>query len=186
MALRTIREVGDDVLRKKTKPVEQVTPAILTLLDDMLETLEDVGGAGLAAPQVGILRRVAIINIPDEGAFYEMINPEIIEAGELKEDIEGCLSITGFAGLVERPKHVKVRAFDRNLEPYEIEAEGFVAVAICHEIDHLDGILYTDKATRMMKTDSQEYFDYLADEERKENGSKAAKRRAARVKRTEE
>ena len=186
MAIRTIREVGDDVLRKTAKPVEQVTPAILNLLDDMLETLVDVGGAGLAAPQVGILRRVAIINIPDEDAFYEMINPEIIEAGELQEDIEGCLSIKGMAGLVNRPKYVKVKAFDRNLEPYEIEAEGFVAIAICHELDHLDGILYTDKATRMMEVDSQEYFDYLDGEDRKENGSKSAKRRAARVKKAKE
>ena len=147
MALREIRVVGDELLRKKSKVVREITPKILELLDDMRETLTKVNGLGLAAPQVGVLKRVVLINIDE--IYYELVNPEIIETDGTQSRNEGCLSIPGKNGTVERPLHVKVRALNRQGEEIFVEGEELLAVALCHEIDHLDGILYVDKATEI-------------------------------------
>jgi len=148
MALLTIVKDGDPVLRQKSRPVETITPRIIRLLDDMRETLIDADGAGLAAPQVGVLRRIALVNVDD--TIYELINPEIIEEEGRRRKVEGCLSIPGEWGIVERPKTVTVRAMNRDGETVEYIGEGLLCRAFCHEIDHLDGILYTDKAIRML------------------------------------
>lgn len=143
MALRTIRLEGDPVLNKVCKEVKEITPKIQTLIDDMLETMYDANGVGLAAPQVGILRRIVVIDV-GEGPII-MINPTIIEtAGEQTGD-EGCLSVPGKAGEVTRPNYVKARFFDENMDEYEIEGEELLARAICHELEHLDGHLYVEK-----------------------------------------
>lgn len=143
MALRTIRLEGDPVLNKVCKEVKEITPKIQTLIDDMLETMYEANGVGLAAPQVGILRRIVVIDV-GEGPIV-MINPTIIEtAGEQTGD-EGCLSVPGKAGEVTRPNYVKARFLDENMEEYEIEGEELLARAICHELEHLDGHLYVEK-----------------------------------------
>lgn len=143
MALRTIRIQGDPVLEKKCREITEMTPKIKELIDDMLETMYDAMGVGLAAPQVGILKRLVVIDI-GEGPIV-MINPVIIEtAGEQTGD-EGCLSLPGKAGVVTRPNYVKARALDENMEAYEIEGTELMARAICHELDHLDGHMYTEK-----------------------------------------
>ena len=143
MALRTIRLEGDPVLNKVCKEVKEITPKIQTLIDDMLETMYEANGVGLAAPQGGILRRIVVIDV-GEGPII-MINPTIIEtAGEQTGD-EGCLSVPGKAGEVTRPNYVKARFFDENMDEYEIEGEELLARAICHELEHLDGHLYVEK-----------------------------------------
>ena len=149
MALRTIRIQGDPVLEKKCREITEMTPKIKELIDDMLETMYDAMGVGLAAPQVGILKRLVVIDI-GEGPIV-MINPVIIEtAGEQTGD-EGCLSLPGKAGCVTRPNYVKARFLGEDMEEYEIEGEELLARAICHELDHLDGILYIDKAKGEIK-----------------------------------
>ncbi len=145
MALRKIRLDGDDVLRKTCKPVEKMTPRIQTLIDDMFDTMYDANGVGLAAPQVGILKRIVVIDIC-EGEAYALINPEIVEADGEQEGDEGCLSLPGLVGTVKRPQHVICKAYDRDMNEITVEGEGLLARAICHELDHLDGILYKDKA----------------------------------------
>ena len=148
MALRTIRIQGDPVLEKKCREITEMTPKIKELIDDMLETMYDAMGVGLAAPQVGILKRLVVIDI-GEGPIV-MINPVIIEtAGEQTGD-EGCLSLPGKAGCVTRPNYVKARFLGEDMEEYEIEGEELLARAICHELDHLDGHLFTEKAERML------------------------------------
>ncbi|MDE6312060.1 MAG: peptide deformylase [Lachnospiraceae bacterium] len=143
MALRTIRVMGDDILRKKCREVKEVTQRIETLIDDMFETMYESNGVGLAAPQVGVLKRIMVIDVGEEP--YLFINPVIVDsAGEQTGD-EGCLSLPGKSGVVTRPDFVKVRAYDENMEEFELEAEGLLARAICHECDHLEGILYVDK-----------------------------------------
>ena len=143
MAKLKIVKFGDPLLRKVSRPVEEITPRILTLLDDMTETMRHAGGCGLAAVQVGVLRRVVVIET-EEGKVHELINPKIISfAGEQKE-AEGCLSNPGEYGITKRPKHVTVRALDRNGEEFDLSGTGLLARAICHECDHLDGKLYTD------------------------------------------
>lgn len=149
MAKLQIRKVGDEALRKVCRPVEEITPRILTLLDDMVETMRAANGVGLAAPQVGILRRIAVVEV-EEGEVYELINPRIIATAGEQEGAEGCLSVPGRYGLVNRPRHVTVRALNRKGEEYEITAHDFLARAFCHEIDHLDGNLYIDKVIRML------------------------------------
>ena len=144
MAIRKIRVDGDDVLRKVCKPVEEMTPRIQTLIEDMYDTLYEANGVGLAAPQVGILKRIVVIDIGD-GETYTLINPEIIEADGEQTGDEGCLSLPGLQGTVTRPNHVVCKALNENMEPYTIEGEELLARAICHELDHLDGILYKDK-----------------------------------------
>lgn len=143
MALRTIRLQGDPVLEKKCKEVKEVTPKIEELIDDMLETMYEANGVGLAAPQVGVLKRLVVIDI-GEGPVI-MINPEILETSGEQTGDEGCLSLPGKAGCVTRPNYVKARAFDENMEEYIIEGEELMARAICHELDHLDGHMYTEK-----------------------------------------
>ena len=146
MALRTIREYGDDVLERKCKEVKEVTPRIRELVDDMLETMYDANGVGLAAPQVGILKRIVVIDVsPEADSPIIMINPEILETDGEQTGYEGCLSIPGKSGVVTRPNHVRARAFDIDMNPYEIEGEELLARAICHELDHLDGHMYVEK-----------------------------------------
>ena len=143
MALRTIRLQGDPVLEKKCKEVKEMTPKIEELIDDMLETMYEANGVGLAAPQVGVLKRLVVIDIGEGPAI--MINPEILETSGEQTGDEGCLSLPGKAGCVTRPNYVKARAFDENMEEYIIEGEELMARAICHELDHLDGHMYTEK-----------------------------------------
>ena len=142
MALRTIRTEGDPVLRKVSKPVKEVTPKIVTLVDDMLDTMYEAMGVGLAAPQVGILKRIVVIDI-GEGPIV-LINPEILETSGSQTGQEGCLSVPGKCGQVTRAEHVKAKALNENMEEYEIEADGLLARCILHECDHLDGKLYVD------------------------------------------
>ena len=143
MAIRNLRFEGDPILRKTSKEEKEITPKIVELLDDMLETMYDACGVGLAAPQVGVLRRIVVIDV-GEGPIV-MINPVILETAGSQTGDEGCLSLPGKAGQVTRPNYVKARAFDENLEEYEIEGEGLLARAICHELDHLDGHMYVEK-----------------------------------------
>ncbi|MBQ1963506.1 MAG: peptide deformylase [Clostridia bacterium] len=143
MAKLKIVKIGDDTLRKVCRPVDAVTPRIVTLLDDMIETMREADGVGLAAPQVGVLRRIAVVEV-EPGEVYELINPKIIAyAGEQQEQ-EGCLSVPGRWGITKRPKHVTVRAMNRKGEIYEVSGSDLLARAFCHEIDHLDGKLFID------------------------------------------
>ena len=142
MALRNIRIMGDKVLEKVCRPVDAVTPRIRELAGDMLETMYDAYGVGLAAPQVGILKRIVVIDVDGEHPHI-LINPEILETSGEQTGDEGCLSLPGKSGTVTRPNYVKVRAFDLDMNQFELEGEGLLARAICHECDHLDGILYT-------------------------------------------
>ena len=143
MAIRNIVKVGDDILTRKCRPVTDFNDRLFTLLDDMHDTLTDAHGAGLAAPQVGILRRLALVMVEDE-SFLEIINPEVIAREGEQDGAEGCLSVPGKYGMVKRPMQVTVRYQDRGGEWHERTAEGFTARAFCHEIDHLDGHLYTE------------------------------------------
>lgn len=147
MALRNILKEGDERLRKKSRPVTDFNERLWTLLDDMYETMRD-GGVGIAAPQVGVLRRAVVIDV-GEGK-HELVNPVIIEQSGDQCGGEGCLSIPGQYGLVHRPAQLRLKAQDRYGKPFELEAEGYFAVAVCHEVDHLDGILFIDKAERML------------------------------------
>ena len=149
MAIRNIIQIGDPTLRKRSFEVTEVNDKIRQLLDDMKETLIAADGAGLAAPQVGILRRIFIVMAEDK--YYECINPEIVEQSGSQKGSEGCLSVRGKYGDVERPNKVTVKALDRYGKPFTVKAEGFLARAFCHEYDHLDGILYVDKATKLME-----------------------------------
>lgn len=143
MAKLNIVKIGDDTLRKVCRPVDAITPRILTLLDDMIETMREADGCGLAAPQVGVLRRIAVVEV-EPGTVYELINPKIIAyAGEQREQ-EGCLSVPGRWGITKRPKHVTVRAMNRKGEIYEVSGSDLLARAFCHELDHLDGKLFVD------------------------------------------
>ena len=141
MALRTIRTEGDSVLTKKCRPVDKITPRILELIEDMLDTMYDAQGVGLAAPQVGILKRIVVIDV-GEGPIV-LIDPEIVESSGEQTGDEGCLSVPGMAGQVTRPEYVKVKAQDEELNEIEYEGEGLLARAFCHELDHLDGLMYT-------------------------------------------
>jgi peptide deformylase len=145
MAKLNIRKLGDEALRKVCRPVDNITPRTLTLLDDMLETMRAANGCGLAAPQVGVLRRMAVVEV-EEGQVYELINPKIIAFSGEQEAEEGCLSIPNQWGITHRPMHVTVRATDRHGKAVEYTASGLLARAFCHEIDHLDGKLFIDIA----------------------------------------
>ena len=150
MALREIRKDGDPVLRKKCKPVDKIDERVINLLDDMAETMYNAGGVGLAAPQVGIIKRIAVVDIGE--GLIELINPEIISESGKQTTQEGCLSIPGMFGDVQRPMKIKVRSLDRDGKTTIHEAKEFLTIAMCHEIDHLDGILYKDKATNIEQT----------------------------------
>lgn len=155
MALLNIVKVGDTVLRKKCKPVTEITPRILTLLDDMADTLHKADGVGLAAPQVGILRRIALVEC-EPGELIELINPEIIEESkERQKETEGCLSVPDKWGITDRPMCVTVRAMNRKGETFTVSGEGLKARAFCHEIDHLDGILFTDNVIEFINPDEE-------------------------------
>ena len=143
MAIRTIREVGDDVLTKKCKEVKEMTLRTQILIEDMLDTMYEASGVGLAAPQVGILKRIAVVDIGD--GPYVLINPEIIETDGTQTGDEGCLSLPGKAGCVTRPNYVKVKCLNEDMEEVVYEGEELLARAFCHEIDHLDGHMYVEK-----------------------------------------
>ena len=161
MAQRMIVKKGDPVLEKHCRPVTEFNARLHTLLDDMKETLAHANGVGLAAPQVGVLRRAVIVletNVAEDEDEYmiELVNPEIIEASGEQTGAEGCLSIPEQFGIVTRPDHVKVRAQDRYGNFFEVEGDGLTARAFCHEIDHLDGVLFIDKAIRMLSPEELE------------------------------
>jgi peptide deformylase len=148
MAIRNIREIGDNVLNKVSREIKAVDKRLLVLIDDMLDTLYDAEGVGLAAPQIGILKRLVIIDVSGEGNDpIILINPEILETDGSQVGDEGCLSVPGKVGTVERPNYVKVKAFDKNMKEFIIEGTELLARALCHEIDHLNGVLYVDRAT---------------------------------------
>ena len=145
MAIRQIRVLGDDILRKTSKEVKEMTPRMHTLVEDMYDTMYEAMGVGLAAPQVGILKRMVVIDIGDGQGPFIMINPEIIESDGEQTGDEGCLSLPGKAGQVTRPNHVKAKFYDLDMNAWEVEGEGLMARCICHELDHLDGHMYTEK-----------------------------------------
>ena len=145
MALRQIVKIGDDVLRKKSRPITDFNQKLHTLLDDMKETLAKAEGAGLAAPQVGMLRRVVVIDVRDNHGVIELVNPEIVSAEGVQCGTEGCLSLPGEFRDIERPARVTVKAQDRFGKEFTITGEGMLARAFCHEIDHLDGVLFIDR-----------------------------------------
>lgn len=149
MAIRNVVQVGDDVLREKCFPVEEFDESLFKLLDDMKDTVKKEEGAGLAAPQVGVLRRVAVVDVED--GYFEFINPVIVAQKGEQTGWEGCLSVRGKSGVVSRPMKVKLSYQDRKGEKHLLQAKGFFARAICHELDHLDGVLYIDKATYIEK-----------------------------------
>ena len=144
MAIRNIREIGEEVLTKKCKEVTEMTPRIKELIEDMLETMYEANGVGLAAPQVGVLKRVVVIDTTGEDPHI-LINPRIVESSGEQTGQEGCLSVPGKSGQVTRPNYVKVAALDVNMKAFELEGTELLARAICHEVDHLEGQLYVDK-----------------------------------------
>lgn len=144
MALRKIREIGDDILNKKCKEVTEMTPRTRQLIEDMLDTMYEANGVGLAAPQVGILKRIVVIDTMGEDP-YVLINPRIVESSGEQTGQEGCLSVPGKCGVVTRPNYVKAVALNEDMEPIEVEGTELLARAICHELDHLDGHLYVEK-----------------------------------------
>lgn len=148
MALRNIVTEGDAILRKKCRPVDEVNDRIRMILDDMVETMREANGVGLAAPQIGMMRRMFVAE-PEPGEVYFFVNPEITEKHGTQESSEGCLSVPGYSGLVDRPEKITIKGLDRDGNHQEYKFEGFKAVVMCHEYDHLDGILYIDKAKEM-------------------------------------
>ena len=143
MAIRKIREFGDNVLRKQCKEVKEVTGRVRTLVEDMIDTMYEVNGVGLAAPQVGVMKRIVVIDVGDGPIVF--INPKILESDGEQFGTEGCLSLPGKMAYVRRPNHVKACAYDIDMNYFEIEGEELLARAICHELDHLDGVLYIDR-----------------------------------------
>ena len=170
MALRNIMEQGEKCLEKHCRPVTEFNEKLHILLDDMAETLRKANGVGLAAPQVGILRRAVLVletNVPEgeEDYIIELINPEIVDRSGSQEGPEGCLSVPGVYGWVERPEKVTVRAQDRNGQWFEVSGEGLTARAFCHELDHLEGVLFTQLADHIMSDEELNEYYGLTDEE---------------------
>ncbi|MBQ1598818.1 MAG: peptide deformylase [Lachnospiraceae bacterium] len=163
MALREVRIQGDPVLEKVCRPVEKLTDRLETLIDDMLETMYNENGVGLAAPQVGVLRRIVVIDV-GEGPLV-LINPEIVEQDGEQTGSEGCLSLPGKAGIVTRPNHVVVKALDRKMQPVTLEGTELLARAFCHEIDHLDGHMYTELVEGPLSDVEYDDVEELEDEE---------------------
>jgi len=155
MALRNIVTDEDPILKKTCRPVGEVTPRIQMILDDMVETMRDANGVGLAAPQVGIMRRMFVAE-PEPERVYIFVDPEMISLEGEQEGTEGCLSVPGYVGTVKRPEKIVIRGKDRYGKEKEYTFEGFDAVVMCHEFDHLEGILYTDKATELFKAEEME------------------------------
>jgi len=167
MALRNIFTEGDDILRKKSRKVEKINEKVIEILDDMIDTMRKAGGVGLAAPQVGVLKRIMIIETePDNPIVF--INPVITEAEGEQTGYEGCLSIPGKTGVVTRPNHVKVEAYDENMERFTLEGEELLARAICHECDHLEGRLYIDLVEGELQ-DTEELLKEAEEAEEVEN-----------------
>ena len=158
MAIRNIREIGDDILEKRSKEVTKVTPRIRTLIKDMFETMYDVEGVGLSACQVGVLKRIVIIDATGEDPKV-LINPRILERSGEQTGKEGCLSVPGKHGIVTRPDYVKILAYNEEMEPYEMEGTELLARALCHELDHLDGILYVTRAEGELRDNTDEDED---------------------------
>lgn len=154
MALRNVRKDGDDVLRKISKEVDEINERILMLIKDMAETMYDSNGVGLAAPQVGVLKRIIVVDTGD--GLIELINPKILSTSGEQVELEGCLSVPGVWGEVKRPEKVVVEGLNMKGENVHIEGEGLLAIALCHEIDHLDGILFKDKVIRFVDDDELE------------------------------
>lgn len=150
MAIRKVRVIGDEILGKVCKPVKEMTPRTRELIEDMFETMYEENGVGLAASQVGVLRQIVAIDVED-GNQYVLINPEILETSGEQTGYEGCLSVPGKTGIVTRPDHVRVRALNEEMEPYELVGEGLLARAICHECDHLKGKLYVSMVEGELK-----------------------------------
>lgn len=163
MALRRILTAGDAALHKVCRPVTKFDDKLGTLLDDMAETVVDANGVGLAAPQIGILRRIVVIDLGEE--IVELVNPEIVETSGEQDGMEGCLSVPGEYWMVKRPNYAKVRAQDRNGEWFELEGEELIARCICHECDHLDGHLYTEIAYRKLTDEEIEALHGGAEDE---------------------
>lgn len=163
MALRNIVKDGDPILTKVCRPVEKFDHKLEVLLDDMYETMQDADGVGIAGPQVGMMRRLCVIDV-GEGRL-DLVNPEIIETSGTQDGVEGCLSFPGEYGMVERPNHVKVKAQNKNGEWYEVEGEELLARALCHEIDHLDGICFVKRASRMIDPEELRRADESEEEE---------------------
>lgn len=166
MALRKIVEQGDPCLNKVCRPVTEFNGRLHELLDDLLETLADANGAGLAAPQVGVLRRVCVVMDEDSEEYLELVNPEIVAQSGEQTGLEGCLSVPGKWGIVTRPERVRVRAQDRDGNWFEVEGEELTARAFCHEIEHLDGHLYTEHIDHFLS--DEELREYLEHEEARE------------------
>lgn len=166
MALRKIVERGDPCLNKVCRPVTEFNGRLHELLDDLLETLADANGAGLAAPQVGVLRRVCVVMDEDSEEYLELVNPEIVAQSGEQTGLEGCLSVPGKWGIVTRPERVRVRAQDRDGNWFEVEGEELTARAFCHEIEHLDGHLYTEHIDHFLS--DEELREYLEQEEAQE------------------
>lgn len=156
MALRNIVKEGDSVLNKKCHLVTKFDDRLAMLIDDMKETLEQANGVGLAAPQVGILRRVVVINMPELDIDLELVNPEIIEESGHQEETEGCLSCPNEWGVTSRPMFVTVKAYDRNGKEFTVKGEGLLARCFCHELDHLDGILFKERTIKMLAPEDME------------------------------
>ncbi len=152
MAIRNIRKIGDDILRKKCRKVEQIDYRIKTLLDDLADTMYEADGVGLAAPQVGILKRIAVVDVGE--GIVELINPVITETSGTQTETEGCLSVPDRYGKVERPQTVTVKTLDRDGNEYEITGQDLFARALCHEIDHLDGIMFVDKVSEYVEVNN--------------------------------
>lgn len=166
MAIRQIRIEGDPILRKKTREVSKVDDRIITILNDMEDTLYDADGLGLAAPQVGILRKIVVIDMRDGNGIIKMINPNIIEkSGKLQLNTEGCLSVPEKSGYVRRPENLTVEYLDESGERHSMYCEGYKAVCVSHELDHLDGILYIDKIAEL----SDEEIEFIEEENQEEN-----------------
>lgn len=146
MGIRKIRVEGDPILRKQCKPVEKMTPRLTALIEDMFDTMYEANGVGLAGPQVGILKRIVVIDVGDENPLV-LINPELLETSGEQVGDEGCLSLPGKVGTVKRPNYVKCRAYNAQMQEYIVEGTELLARAICHELDHLDGVLYRDHVT---------------------------------------
>ena len=164
MAIRAIRVMGDGVLNKKCKEVKSVNDRTQILIDDMIDTMREANGVGLAAPQVGVLKRIVVIEIEPENV-YVLINPVILEQDGEQEGYEGCLSVPGKSGIVKRPNHVVVKAFDRDMNEYTLEGEGLMARAICHECAHLEGELYVDLVEGELMDNEELERMYEEDEE---------------------
>lgn len=164
MAIRNIREIGDPVLNKNCKEVKEMTERTLELIDDMFDTMYEAQGVGLAAPQVGILKRIVVIDVTGDDPML-LINPVILESSGEQTGYEGCLSVPGKSGIVTRPNYVKVKAYDEELNPFELEGTELLARAICHEMEHLDGHLYVEKVEGDLVNTSDLYCEEEESEE---------------------